>query len=374
MSIPSLSPGGAEGQMVTLANGLSRRGHEVLIAVLSEGGPLAAKVKGAKLVLLGKHSRLDNARILLRLAKLYRSFQPHAHYSFLTTPNILGSLLRPLFPQVALLMGVRASAVDFSLYHYGRAGRLATRLEAWLSPLAQAVVANSRTGLAFCLERGYPNVKSVVIFNGIDTARFSPDSAARPIQRAAWGIQDDSLLVGLPARLDPIKDHPTFLHAAALLTAGLSSLRFVCIGSGPPEILTHLKRQASALGLAERLHFVGGVADMTAAYNALDLACLCSTSEGFPNVLGEAMACGVPCVTTDVGDAGLLVDNTGIVVPSGDPAALAGAIQAQLDRLSREGDSLRTACREHILANFSVERMVEATEELLLKLCAGQHP
>ena len=113
---------------------------------------------------------------------------------------------------------------------------------------------------------------------------------------------------------------------------------------------------------------------MPAVYNALDLLCLSSAyGEGFPNVLGEAMSCGVPCVTTDAGDAALVVGDTGLVAPRGDAPALAEALLRQLARLEHEPADLSASCRERIGANFSLGRIVAATEALLAGL-GGGHP
>lgn len=368
LSIPSLMPGGAERQLVALANGLHRRGHRVLVAALDQAGPLAQELEGPDLAVLHKHGRLDNLRVLARLAGLCRSFRPQVYYGFLTTPNLLGALLRPLFPRVALVMGVRASAVDYALYDYGLAGRLATRLEAWASRLADAVAVNSRAGLALCLERGFPAGRCHVLPNGIDTARFRPDRALGAELRAHWGAGPSDLLIGLPARLDPIKDHPTFLKASARLAATTPRVLFVCMGGGDEALAGEYRALARGLGLEGRLVWAGHVADMAAAYNALDIVCLCSTGEGFPNALGEAMACGVPCVSTDVGDAALVLGPAGALCPAGSPQALAEAMEAQLGRLEREGDALRAACRERMEANFSLERMVDQAEALLVGL------
>jgi len=114
---------------------------------------------------------------------------------------------------------------------------------------------------------------------------------------------------------------------------------------------------------------------MPAVYNALDLLCLSSAyGEGFPNVLGEAMACGVPCCATDVGDAALVLGDLGVAVPRREPETLAAGLAALLERLEREGEALRRACRARIVAHFSLERMVADTEALLLKLCDSGRP
>ena len=370
LSISSLEPGGAERQFAELAAGLAARGHEVLAVALGLGGPLKTALGGAQLVALGKQNRWDNLRVAVRLARLLRSFRPQVHYAFLPTLCVFGAFLRPAAPGARLVMGVRATNVDHKAYTHGQAGSLLQRLEARLSFLADLVIVNSEAGRADCLARGFPEARTVVVPNGIDTVRCRPDRGLGLPVRTEWGVGAGQALIGLVARLDPMKDHANFLKAAALLAAKRPGVRFVCVGNGPEPYFNALRGQAEALGLANRLVWAGLRQDMANVYNALDALCLSSAyGEGFPNVLGEAMACGAPCVTTDVGDAALVLGGTGVVVPRGDASALAAGLETLLERLDREGEGLRALCRGHIVAEFSVERMVETTEALLAGLC-----
>lgn len=370
LSIPSLQQGGAERQFAELATGLARRGHEVLALTLEAGGPLESSIHGAQVLHLSKQTRLDNLRILFALAGLLRRKQPQVHYAFLAAPAVLGGVLRPFFPATRLIVGIRATRVNFSRYAYGRAGRLMDHMQDFVARRADGVITNSQAGRRDGLERGLAPSRCHVVPNGIDTERCRPDRSLGLPLRQQWNVGEGRPLIGLVARLDPMKDHPTFLEAAARLAATLPEARFVCVGGGPRNYAAELRERAEALGLAGRLIWAGPRTDMPAVYNALDLLCLSSTfGEGFPNVLGEAMACGVPCVTTDVGDAALVVGETGVVVPKGNAEALAQGMLRQRARLEREGDGLREACRQRIETNFNVERMVEETEALLQNLC-----
>ena len=370
LSIPSLQQGGAERQFAELATGLARRGHEVLVLTLEAGGPLESSIHGAQVLRLNKQTRLDNLRILFALAGLLRRQQPQVHYAFLAAPAVAGGALRPFFPSTRLVVGIRATRVNFSRYAYGHAGRLMDCMQNFVARQADAVIANSHAGRRNCLEQGITPSRCHVVPNGIDTVRCRPDRTLGLPLRQEWGAGEGRPLIGLVARLDPMKDHPTFLEAAARLAEALPEARFVCVGGGPRDYAAELRERAGALGLHDRLVWAGPRTDMPAVYNALDLLCLSSTfGEGFPNVLGEAMACGVPCVTTDVGDAALVVGETGEVVPKGDAEALAQGMLHQLARLEHKGDALRTACRERVEANYSVERMVKETEALLQNLC-----
>ncbi len=375
LSIPSLMPGGAERQFAELAAGLAARGHEVLAVALDRGGPLETALGTARLVVIGKQSRLGNLLVAVRLAGLLRSFRPQVHYAFLTAACVLGGLLKPFFPATRLVMGLRATDVDHSAYTYGNAGRIMHGLEARLSALAELVIANSQAGQRDALRRGFPAARTVVVPNGIDTERCLPHRALGLPLREAWGIGPDEVLIGHVARLDPMKDHPNFLRAAALLAARRPEARFVCVGAGPEGYTAELRRQADGLGLGRRLVWAGGRADMPQVYNALDLLCLSSAyGEGFPNVLGEAMSCGVPCCATDAGDAALVLGEAGALAPRRDPETLATVLAGLLERREREGQALRRACRERMVTHFGVERMVAASEALLEKLCAEPWP
>ncbi len=364
MSIPNLEAGGAERQFTALASGLAALGHEVLAVTLGQGGPLAAELGQARLAELHKASRWDNFRVLRALGGLLKREAPQVHYAFLPSATVLGAMLAPFFPRTRLIMGIRAADSQGR----GRAGRVLLELEARLSPLSDLVIANSEAGRSLCLERRFPPGRLRVVSNGVDTARFRPDRAAGAALREAWGVAGGERLIGLVARLDPLKDHTTFLKAAALLAASTPQARFVCIGGGAEDYGRSLREQAEGLALGGRLIWAGERADMERVYNALDALCLASVSEGLPNVLLEAMSCGVPCVATNAGDAARLLGGTGLVVPVGDAQALAAGLATLLARLEREGPRLRALCRVRMEAEFSLPRMVAATEALLLDL------
>lgn len=370
LAIPSLERGGAEAQFVRLVNGLRRKGHQVCAVVLGSGGPFGRQMEGPAHC-LGKDSRLGLPFAVGKLAALAWRERPEVYYGLLPMPNLMGAALKILRPGLRLVFGLRAS--DMRLADYGMASRVVTRLETAAAGLADLVVCNSEAGRSHAISRGVAPGKLRVAHNGIDTARCRPDRALGLPLRGSWGVGAQQPLIGLVARLDPMKDHENFLQAAALVARSRPEARFVCVGGGPREYADGLRRQAQSLGLGEKLIWTGALGDMPAVYNALDLLCLSSAyGEGFPNVLGEALACGVPCVTTDVGDAALVVGGTGAVAPRRDPEALAAALLAQLERLEREGDGLRRACRARVEENFSVERMVETTEALLLGLTKAE--
>ena len=360
--IRQLSVGGAERQVCLLATTLRQRGHEIKVAVFYGGGALEAELAdaGIPLIDLGKRGRWDNAGFLWRLLRTLRRERPDILYSFLTVANLLNSLLGPCLPGTRRVIGLRASNMDLS--RYDGLSRLTSHLETRLAGQADLVIANSERGRQAALAAGFPAARLRVVRNGIDTRRFLPDRRCGAAFRAAWGIAPEQRLVGLIGRLDPMKGHPIFLQAAARLRTTDPGLRFVCVGGGPAALDASLRRQATDLGLDDRLIWAGPQTDMPAVYNALDMAVSASLyGEGMSNTLAEAMACGIPCVTTDVGDAAWLVEDCGIVVPPGDAAVLAGGIADLTRRAQQQGDTLGRAVRRHIETRLGEQALAEGT-------------
>jgi glycosyltransferase involved in cell wall biosynthesis len=360
--IRALTAGGAERQVAVLARGLRRQGHDVKVAVFYGGGVLEADLDHADVPLidLGKKGRWDTLGFLWRLVRMIRRERPDVIYSWLPVANILTVLLKPLFPRVKVVWALCASNMDLDRYDWLL--RLTTRIEARLAAAARVIISNSYSGRDYAIEDGFPEAKLKVVPNGIDTLRFRPDREAGARVRAEWGIGDDESLIGLVGRLDPMKGHACFLQAAALLRARRSGMRFVCVGDGPEHYRESLRTLAGQLGLGDRLIWAGTRTDMPAVYNALDMAVSASAyGEGLPNMLGEAMACGTPCVVTRVGDSAWVVGETGVVVPPEDPAALADAWATMLRRIEEERAGLSRAARLRIEQNLSVEALVRNT-------------
>ncbi len=279
-------------------------------------------------------------------------------------PNILAVTLKPCLTGARIVWGVRASNMDLSRYDW--LSSLAYALECRLARFADCIIANSDAGKRYAVANGFPGDKIIVISNGIDTDYFRPNPEERRQVRTEWGIGEDEILVGLVGRLDPMKDHPVFLEAASHIARERQDVRFVCVGGGSADYAAALKQRAAALGLIKQLIWVGSRDDMPAVYSALDISSSSSSyGEGFSNTVAEAMACGVPCVVTDVGDSALIVGNAGSVVPPGDHSALAAAIQCLTDLPLEERRALGEACRARILSEFSVDKLVQRTEQVL---------
>ncbi len=353
--VPSLEQGGTERQATLLALALRARNLPVHVIVF-RGGVFARDIEaaGIPLTTLGSGGWVS---YFPSLAKLLRAEKPAVLYSFLPHANVVSAIARIVDPQCRLIWGIRSS--DMPLAGYGLKTRAAYWLERALSFLPHRIIVNSKSGAGSCIRKGFPANTIRVIENGFDINLFRPDATMRERVRAEFGLRPNEIVIGLPARIDPVKGHVTFLQAAAELLKTGAPLRFLCIGGGSQTLSAQLKALTDRLGIAPHVVWTGNRDDMPAMLNALDIAALCSNAEGFPNAVGEAMACGVPCVATDVGDTRHLIADTGLIVPPRDPQALANAWGRLLDAAERR--RLGDAARRRMVENFSLDRLADRT-------------
>ena len=359
----ALDQGGAERQLVTLAGGLVQRGHDVVVVTFYNGDLDAhLHATGARHIALGKRHRWDVAGFMLRLAKTLRAERPDVCLSYLGFTNSLLSLLR-----LAHGGGVAwsVSASDIPAANYQWINRADAWIESRLRRTPDIIISNSYAGREDALRRGFPDSKTIVIVNGIDTDYFAPDPVGAARVRAEWGVAPEELLVGRVGRLDLQKDYPSFLRAAAQLSGAHPQLRFVIVGRDVHGNEAQLRALASELGLSDRLIWGGMRDDMPAVYSAMDLQVSSSQfGEGTPNVVSEGMACGTPCVVTDVGDSARTAGPLGVVVPKGDSAALADGISTMVTRIVNDQVD-PAALRQFVLDHFDLEKLLVETERAL---------
>ncbi len=361
----SLDVGGAERQLVILATGLHQKGHEVSVMVFYANGALENELhaSGIPVIDLHKSGRWDVLPFFARAVRMVWKLKPGVIYGFLGSPNILTAFLKLIIRRAKIVWGVRSSNVDLDRYDW--LSRLSYRMECWLSRFADLIICNSHAGMEYAAEHGFPRGRMTVIPNGIDTERFKPDEAAGARIRAEWGVAEHEILIGLVARLDPMKDHTTFLRAAAMLVQKRQDVRFVCVGDGPGLYKRELHQLAHKLGLDGRLIWAGARHDVPAICNAMDIAVSSSYSEGFSNTIAEAMACGVPCVVTDVGDSALIVGDLGVVIPPVMPDAMCEGFRLMLKRFEPD---LPAATRASIVSRYTQETLATDTLGALCRI------
>ena len=363
--INDLSIGGAEMTLYKLLSRTDRDKFKSTVISLNGVGKLGDRVKqlGIEVQAVGMKPSGLRSGSFLRLAQIAPRIKPDLIQGWMYH-GTLAAQFAGLFVSrpVSIIWNIRQSL--YSLDDEKPATARAIRLGARLSRLPSMILNNSQKSVSQHAAIGYETTRTVVIPNGFNTETFIPSEDSRVSVRAELGVPADTVLVGRIGRYHHTKDHPTFLRAAALLLKDYPDTQFLLAGKDVDWNNGEVRTLVQDLGLVERVHLLGERLDTPRLTAALDIATSTSHAEGFPNVIGEAMSCAVPCVVTDVGDSLWLVGDTGRAVPPQDPEALAAAWKAVI-RLGHEGRSdLGAAARLRVMRCYSLASVVEQYESL----------
>ncbi|MGH2447953.1 MAG: glycosyltransferase [Chloroflexota bacterium] len=359
--IRSLINHGAERQLVELVKALNKDRFEATVVTFYDENPLSSEIEdlpGVRVVSLGKRSHWDLRPFGPALYRVARRERPDIIHGYLETANLLSiPLSRAL--RCRAIWGIRIADPGVPFRAWSLADRVIFKLDAVISRFAHAIILNADASRRYMIAEGFRPDRMRVIHNGIDTERFKPDTVARKQIRREWGLDDDKIAIGLAARVHRVKDHRGFLEAASILSRRRDDVRFVCAGRGTDEEWDELRNYAASLSLGGRVIWLGNQPDMVSVYNGLDVLASSSIGESFSNSIAEAMACGVPCAATNVGDSAVLVGETGLVVEPRDPEAMCDAWVTLL-----EGDraGLGRAARARIVSEFGVQPLARRTE------------
>ena len=371
--ITGLSTGGAEMMLYKLLAAMDRARFDNRVVSLTDGGRMAERIGdlGLPVTSLSMTRGVPDPRALYALIRLLRRERPDLVQTWLYHADLLGLLAARLAGVPGVAWNLRCSFMGPAFYR-GKT-RLLLKLLSALSRQPQAIVVNSKAGRQLHEDLGYHPRRWVRIPNGFDTETFRPDAEAPDWLRQELGLHRPTRVIGYVARDDPIKDHETFLRAAALLLERRPDCHFVLVGDGITATNENLTAFASRSGRRGHFHFLGWRQDTQRISAGLDIASLTSRGEGFSNVLGEAMACGVPCVATDVGDNAAIIGDTGRLVPVADPAALATAWDDLLSRPPSALTALGQRARQRIRREFSLARIAASYETLYAELAGSSH-
>jgi glycosyltransferase involved in cell wall biosynthesis len=375
--IDGIGIGGAESVLLRLLEGLQANGHHNAVVSLMNPGRLSERLASTGAVVEGlgfARGRLPGPASL-RLRAPFRTHRPDIVQGWMYHGNLAASVGRWVAGCTApMVWSIRStlSAGPGPDPEFKPHTRLAIRLGAVLSAQTAAIVYVSEKSTAQHERIGFRQERSVTIRNGIDCERFRPDREARTRLRGQLGLPQHTPLVGLFARWDPVKGHVHLLAAARRLLEEGRSIHLVLAGSGIEPGNRVLTDAIEATGVSPHVSLLGERDDIEILSAALDVFALPSLKEAFPNALGEAMAAGVPCIATDVGDCAWMLDDIGYIVPPGDPVTLAAGLGRLLEMTFEERQQIGAAARRRVLQNFSLPQMIRQYEELYLGLSARE--
>ncbi|MBI6605757.1 MULTISPECIES: glycosyltransferase family 4 protein [Pseudomonas] len=354
--IVGLNIGGAELMLRRLCESLnfsSEDEHRVIsLTDLGEVGALL-RAHGVTVDTLGMRGAWDVFRAFNKLVRLLQSSKPDVVQTWMYHADLLGGLAARRVGVKAVIWGIRTTDVSKG---GGRATIIIRKLCAWLSSsVPSVIVCAAQASRASHVAVGYSPGKMTVIPNGFDLERMVAQPQDRESIRSTQGIGEDDLVIGSLGRYNQVKDHSSFVKAAGLVAARFAHVKFLMVGRDVDHANSALMAEIAATGYPDRFVLLGERRDVPACFKAMDIFCLHSLTEGFPNVLGEAMSMALPCVTTDAGDAAFLLGENGFVVPIQDPLALAEALAKIAGATFAERTAMGQGSYKRIVENFTMK-------------------
>ena len=366
--ITGLSMGGAEMMLLKTLKATDKNKFEPLVISLTDSGEIGSRIKelGVPVLALSMSSGVSGLLSIFRLVKQIKKASPEIIQTWMYHADLLGGLAAKLAGYRNIVWNIRNSDLDplKTKLHTRITVKVCAFLSSWVP---KKIISNSSNSALIHQQAGYQKDKFTIIPNGFDLQEFSNDKKTRESVRKELGFDEDICLIGFVARFDPQKDHKGFVEAAALLKSKVNNVHFLLIGKDIDADNQQLNNWINSVGLTDSFRLLGLRSDVSRITSAFDLATSSSSyGEAFPNVIGEAMACGIPCVVTDVGDSALIIGATGKVVPPDNPQALADAWQSLLLKSDAERHELGLIARKRIEENFSIKAITRQYEHLYM--------
>jgi glycosyltransferase involved in cell wall biosynthesis len=381
--ITNLNVGGAEMMLYRLIRESRRAGVQHIVISLSADAALKDRVRelGAEVRVLGMSRGIPNPLLFGVLVAWLARLEPDIVQTWMYHADLLGSAAVGAAGAWRAIAGRRRNrpVLVWGIHHTDLLLTGSSRLTKWIarwcalasSRVPDAIVCCAQAALTSHVGGGYCARRMKVVHNGFDLELFRPSQEARHWLRALLGLGDTVLLVGIMGRFHAVKDYRNFLAAARIVRQRLPGCHFVMTGHGLDSGNRELHLMIDASGIAEACHLLGPRDDPQRFLAGLDVFCLSSKSEGLPTVIGEAMACEVPCAATDVGDTALLIGDTGKVVPPRNPEALANALIAMLELSAQDRAALGERARQRIREHFSMEACWRQYEQIYASALAN---
>jgi glycosyltransferase involved in cell wall biosynthesis len=359
--ITSLEIGGAQGVLLQLLQQLKQQGHEQSVISMKPTGEMAQQISNIGIHVDEISFSLSNyLQAKIRCDRVISSFQPDIIQSWLYHADFLTLFLHSK-KRVPIIWGIHHSYELNRTNHLKSSTKYIVRINALFSKIVpQKIICCSMSAMKSHSRIGYAQSKMVLIPNGIDVNCFKPDFQSRTILRSELGLSFNTQIVGYIARYHPQKDHDTFFVAASLLLEKNNYIHFVLAGDKADEKNPKIQNYLRNSKFPTNFHFLGKRDDIPMITSGLDVSTLSSSGdEAFPIVIAEAMASGIPCVATDVGDAREMIGSTGIIVPTQNPEALSEGWLIMLSKSKSEREALGKLSRDRVLRNYTGEGMAK---------------
>lgn len=368
--ITDLNIGGAEKMLYNLLCHMDKHNYSNTVISMTDFGDLGFEIEklGVKVYALGMKRGVPNLNALIKLLKIIKKEKPNILQTWLYHADLLGAIASFIKKRHQIVWNIRCA--DMDLAKYSSLTTYVVKICSFLSSFPTAIIVNSQAGKQQHQDLGYKAKKWELIPNGFDTEIFKPNHKNKEDLRKSLGIPENAMIMGMVARYDPMKDYPNFFRAVKIFEENNNNstdVHYVLVGR---DVTIENKHIAELIDqkLMHKFHLLGERKDIPQILSGLDFYCSSSLSEGFPNVIGEAMACCLPSAVTDAGDSAIIVGDAGIVVPVNDPAALANSWGILTDLSTEERNRLGELARKRIEKNYRIDIIAKKYEDLYKEL------
>lgn len=356
--INSLNVGGAERVLSNLVMGMDAKYFRNIVISLQDLGHWGSILQQNGIEVYALHMSKSPSSLpkIFKLWRLLRTCHPDYIQGWMYHANLIALIIGKLAGVKHIYWNIRCSLMDLSKYKYTTT--MVFNIGSWVAKIPTAIINNSRVSIQQHSKRGYNNKRLIYIPNGIDIEKFQPSAQIYHSFRQKHNLPEHAYLIGIIARYDPMKDHATFLRAAGILAQNRNDVYFVCAGKNVNSSNMELTKIINVCNIVNRVLLFDQVQNMQELYPALDYLTQTSVfGEGFPNVVAEAMACGVECFVTDVGDSLEVIGDTGHKIDIQDPEALAMTWRNALANKDMHSERNPSA-RQRIVENFSMQKCI----------------
>ncbi|WP_434571591.1 glycosyltransferase [Pseudomonas sp. Z3-6] len=368
--IIGLNVGGAELMLFRLSKSFNddeKQTHSIIsLTDIGKLGPMI-RDEGVPVTTLDMKGVLDFPRVLFRLYRILRKLKPDIVQTWMYHADLIGGIAARLSGVRNVIWGIRSTNISSGVSKATRGIRRVCAILSYTIP--KLIVCAADASRRAHVKIGYDSKRMMVIPNGFDPKMLVASMDQREAIRMACSFSPTDLVIGSLGRYNPAKDHENFIAAASLLGADYPDLRFLLVGRDLDPQNKVIMEQIRGTGYADRFVLLGERQDVACCLKAMDVFCLHSRTEGFPNVLGEAMAMGLPCVTTDVGDAAFLIGDTGVVVESRNPQGLADGLRQLVSAEAAYRLELGEKAQRRVYENFTLSSAKSRYKMVYEQIC-----
>lgn len=365
--IPTLHFGGAETMLHKVVKNINKKQFKNIVICIKQTGSLSKKfeAENIEIINLGLKSNIFLFISILKLKKLIKELKPDILMTWLQLSDLVGLIIKIIFPKIKLIWNIRYSKLTKNNMNFKNV--LFTKIIGYFSFIPDMIVFNTKAGLNDHKRIGYKPCKEIIIPNGFETELFKPNNTQRKKIRDELMIKNSDFVIGFIGKDEVIKGLDLFLLSAKKMKIKHQNVRFVLIGKGldkkNKKILNFIKIDK----LKTSFHLLGQVQNIKDYILTFDILALTSKSEGFPNVIGEAMSCEIPCVTTDVGDCKIILGKTGLIVKQNVDSVVAGW-EKFFNCSTQELSNIKSKARSRIIKHYKIEKIINKYQEVYQSL------